>query len=1256
MTEQLGFSNNPITVYKYEPFSYTISNPYYPPLVPTTAVSTGIPPSLVVTTPSNVVFSSVSGYGGSTSSNESIVITAGSNVSSNTVSINPGRFRDVCGISMSNTVFTFYKNEPITPTAFNSSIALQTPLLTFPALPAGLSFTEISSTQFMLSGTPLAQLPARDYQIIGQGSNSDSGKIVTTTNSMTVNGERIQFNLSGSPIVSHMEIDTPISQRSLYATFPLATTGNLKYTWDPLPTGLYFGNFAGMSQASGFQPLDASYTLTLQGTPTLGAAKAFAAAGLSNYTVNVYALRLTSPNISNSTFYTFQFDPTVLFDDVSIPTYYANSALNPTQTYFSAKTYFGSDASISDIFSPDLRSDLSMTFVSEQARAYLTGTPLTASTATYTIRASNVLGVTRDLSVPITVLNSNVSFDYSVTPIPTDACYNFILSRPVSLLKPGYYSSNVQFKVTTLPSNIPITLTASGLAGTGIVISNISSNLFQLTGTPTTITPLTTVTVTASSLDGLATASTTIKLAVLNDRIKFEDVSALAFVQNREITPVQIVATTTLSDRPITGYSAANLPTGLSISPGGLITGTPLTSASGTATFTATTGYVSDVCSIPFAMIPDSMLFVANPNVYQYSPSANVVIDIDAFAYSGKVVSNYVFSNFTPSYGLSIDSSSGIITGTLPDGMPPDSLLPVSKDFNVKASAGTLTGNLTAHMTTTNAILNRSYTFEHFVGMSTLYIADTSNLNDWSTAFIYGGWFTDFQIKNTSIDSNTFLICDAGNSSASGSVVWHSSNGVDFTPNGFGTISDSYSAYKAVNVSNTPTWYIGGTSPGGNNLFVTLFKSVDDGITWNLHSTISNMSPRQGSVVGKYYSTKGVAFGYASNGYFMMGGGYSNVSSRLMARSIDGGTTWGNVANTLSTEVGNFSLDGPVWVATGSSDYSSGEAVNSFPNAAKTLNWSENQGRDWYAATGDFDLIGFEVAYASNTWLSSGLSRVSTSSIQTRLLCSTDGKTWSNVTLPTTFTTYPETHLPEISSIWFDGLKWNTMVKMDNPSLPDYTCLIYTHDLSSSLTSGWTVLDPAGAVPFMGNPDVTLSTFKQQYVRSGIPTTVTVSFDTLSASGPVFTSPSSSSFIENQYIAIQPIQLSATGVGQVYFFVTSADLPQGLEFSPTTNQISGIPVRLGNSTVPVYAKDNNGVRKLTLDFTVVLPRVIRTQSSASAYTSLVRQYTVVNAAQNARDNRVFPEVDRILGEFTAPYPPDVTTQKVNPNCFNPECK
>jgi hypothetical protein len=91
-----------------------------------------------------------------------------------------------------------------------------------------------------------------------------------------------------------------------------------------------------------------------------------------------------------------------------------------------------------------------------------------------------------------------------------------------------------------------------------------------------------------------------------------------------------------------------------------------------------------------------------------------------------------------------------------------------------------------------------------------------------------------------------------------------------------------------------------------------------------------------------------------------------------------------------------------------------------------------------------------------------------------------------------------------------------------------------------------------------------------------------------------------------------------------------------------TRTITGAAVRTGTQTFTVYAQ-NSGLTALVITLIVEVPRIIKQQSGAGAYTSLLRQYTTVNAAQNARDTRAFPTQVRGIGEFASPYPPDVIT-------------
>jgi hypothetical protein len=101
-------------------------------------------------------------------------------------------------------------------------------------------------------------------------------------------------------------------------------------------------------------------------------------------------------------------------------------------------------------------------------------------------------------------------------------------------------------------------------------------------------------------------------------------------------------------------------------------------------------------------------------------------------------------------------------------------------------------------------------------------------------------------------------------------------------------------------------------------------------------------------------------------------------------------------------------------------------------------------------------------------------------------------------------------------------------------------------------------------------------------------------------------------------------------------------------------EIEGTPVDFSDAfqSVALFASlpVADVVAAKILGIRVVSPFIQRPQISAGAYTSQVRQYTEVNAAQNARDNRVFPAAERNLGEFMAPDAPDVITQFIDPKC------
>lgn len=600
---------------------------------------------------------------------------------SNTVYMNPGRFFPPAA----NTAYVFYKNEPITPQTFSATISLQTPT-SAPTIPAGLSFTRTASNSFQLAGTPLVQSPSSNYKVIGRGL-TNPGQTVTVDINIRVAAERMLMDISGSSNVFSMQVNTPISNRVVTSRCPPYPNvgSNILYTWfPPLPAGLSFQNVSNVAVSSGYLAIDASSTLVLTGTPTEAAAQTIS----NGYQTTLYATRTTSPFISNAIPFTFSFGESVVFGSSNLTTLYTGASVSSSSSSnsFTAQTKFATvDSSITAIFSPDLRSDLSLNFVFAQQRAFLTGTPASAGVGTYTVTAVNGNAVSNSITASYTISNDQTFFDYTVTPA-IDTCYNFVDERPISNALSGYYPYPIDFSVYTL-SGCNVVFTSSGLP-TGVTLSNVTTNRVRLAGIPTVPTALTTATITATANGTGATNSTTIKTAVVSDSYTFNDVS-LSYIENVASTPVQISATT-IGGFPIIQYSSSNLPAGLNLSAAGLLTGAIQVGVDGSFSVDATTGYTTGSKVYDYAVVPDSILLTTPQSSYVVPAGANVSIPVTGIAYSGRTVSNYQFSNLPTTYGLSIDGTSGIISGTV-DPVPPTNVA-----FAVQGSVGSRVGTLDA--------------------------------------------------------------------------------------------------------------------------------------------------------------------------------------------------------------------------------------------------------------------------------------------------------------------------------------------------------------------------------------------------------------------------------------------------------------------------------------------------------------------------------------------------------------------------------
>ena len=1077
-----------ISLYKYEPFSYTITFPVVSSnIVTTTGTSSFISSFLTVTT-SNATFASASGFNASSSALEPLVITVDSNyVFSNNVTIGNGRFFP----PSSNQAFTFYQNEPVS-TTFGSNIQFTSAaslvnVYSSPALPSGLYFSNYDSYNFYLQGTPTAQYPSSNYLIIGQ--NLNTGKVVTVPLTFQVKGERITVDVSSYSAT--LDIGIPISSQYFTATFPTYGLYGFSFLWsNALPDGLYFTDNAGThlgSNVFSYTPSAPPFRIGIGGTPTINAASNYAAAGVSISNITVTARQTRGTNTLTAPIaITLPFAETVLFRNINVPTLYKN-AIIPYQTkIFDVATYFSNTTSPIGLIPTSIESG-TLTLSNYSSSNYsLVGTPVNVASNTYLFTATNNHGKTRTLSLAFPIIQDTVSFDYTVTP-SNEKSYSFILSRPLSNALTSYYPYPITFRATSSSGNA-ITYSASAISNYGLTLNRFGH---FLEGTPTRVNLAgQLITITASAANTNAINTTTLYGVFLDDALLTSNVPNISnLLQNSAMTPVQITGTT-LSGRPIINYFAASaLPTGLSISINGLISGTPTVSGSGTLSLSATTGYKTFSLSEPYNIAKDSIVFSTTTPYEVLYPGSNLIpINFTTLAYSGLPVFNYTFSNVAgPNYGLQIVSSSTsnvVIGGTLFSGQPPSQLLPDTPAlFRLTGTAGNFTDQSFATLTVNNPIISRSYIADN----PTSTISIPGNLYNY--AFLpYSDNSSNYRWKTINTASSAANIqysdiqfgFDIGSTLPLYYAVGNDSNSVSY---GSGKILYSYgtnwSISPIIGPNFTPVYSIVNI-PSYNNQWITagvflstayFFTSLDSQRIFKpIGNTIPLFYPRDDSnATDSYYLKNGIAFRTAKDNLgrdvLMIGGKYNGTFS--MKRSIDHCTTWSNVVGDFTKEVAYFSFDGPLWIATGSDGHETGTNINT--NPTKTIRFSVDYGQHWsyVTSTEAFNLNAYDILYSSNAgaYLSTGVSYDSfTGTFIAGLASSLDGVNWLSVN-NAPFTDTISSTTPLVPNIGIGPLDFDTntntwKVFVRTPyydGVNSNVCLtVFTHDISTDYTTNWT--------------------------------------------------------------------------------------------------------------------------------------------------------------------------------------------------------
>jgi hypothetical protein len=1258
-----------LTIYKYEPFSYVYTGVGRQSVVfvsATTAIRT-----LVNQVDSSVRFESFLGYTGIPSATESFVIrTSPGNVTYTiNVTINAGRF--ILPVE-TTPAYTFYVNESIA-TTYGSDITFQSPEtfeisipISVPALPPGLSFSAggaTSSQSWVLTGTPAIGSPTTSYTIYGRGSTNTSyviSKIIT----IGIGTERVTITASPSSNVS-LAVDTPINEVQITSQYPNTFAGNLRYTWGFLPDGLQFVDLSSNVVTTPFSPSDANSTMILTGTPTVTAAQTFRSLGSSNVITNIVATRLTTPNISATKPLSLTFGETVLFDAVTVPTLYRNDPIDASSIFFRANTYFPSGTGMDSIVATSLPAGLTLQHTPGDSNAYLTGTPTLVSSASYDITATNSNGNTRTISVPIAVEDDIIT----ISGPSNDACYNFVISRPLLSNLTGYYPSNIVYSATSSTGH-PLTLSITNLSNTGISV-DVSGATLTLGGIPDTIKGLTTAVFTASnSLTG-TDLSRNLNYEILTDDITITNpASKQTFFQNQAISPLQFAATT-LSGRPIVGWSSTNVPNGLSLSTTGLLTGTPTNGSGGDQTFNvaASTGYVSETNAISYVTIEDDVLItlpIGTANVGEQFSN----IAFEAVTYSGE--SNAVINLGiiepvqVPSITLSL--SNNTLSG---DFSTANCIVPYYS-MNLDVSLGNQSASQRFLINVNNANTQRHYyldvsltgdlipatapgVYAFPAGIAKIYATNgatyqpssfggvpdiTPITNDYRETFgnfiggsTYGAW-ADIAMSSTKV------ITVIGNMMYK--FADNASDWVGVSPLDISSIPGIVGGYLVEPTTGTIYTYPGPilttlASDGGSN-WVALGFGFQSNIVGGPPRSIARISSNDGQTWVDSDTVSGLPTvlqtqtpGVSDRLYYNNGRYFGTFQGQGIQTDVSTPTAWSNISVDLSDSLA-FAFNGDTGLRGG---------------VGGKLYKTTNNGTTWTSTPGFLSTATIQdIANNGNYWTVVTTDTTNGGGIYV----SSDGTTFSR-----SFPLVLDTNV-QFTTAEFDGATFNTFTYSTQYAGQK----VYT-------SRSFSQLYPSNAIPgsFFSDPFIFQSNIPNGYPKRAFtkcidngPVTATIG---ISANNSLvsFIEPLSNDYTFLQYTGANiRFEATSTPSGFIYYYATN--LPQGLQrvLDPSGIHVdlSGILTRYDSSyrQTIVYARApsaSNAVAAFPFTTRVLSPFVLKQQNAASGYTAFLRDYVNINAAQSGRDSVALPVQERPIGEFTSPGVNDVVTQTVDPKCF-----
>ena len=633
--------------FKYEPFSYTFTGGTGFTVSGTLTGYCVVANESVVFRQTTIGFQTTSAIGG-----ETLTVTSSAGTLSFTITINGGRFIVTPPISS----ILLYQNEPISNTltllgyssysniTFTAQTILCNTTYTVPTLPSTLltlTNPSLDGSNFVLAGRCSILSANSNYLIIG--SNSTNNFSVTKEFGIQVTNERLVMVPSTTNYA--LTLDTAISPAPSFVVFkPITAVAPVAFSSTNLPPGLSLSSNAD--------------TVSIVGTPSYPS-------GITSYTTVIRASALGLTLLTTTSSISFTYTPSLLF---TLPTsgnltFYSNV---PTQVQCTA-VVFPTPAEVT-YSSITLPSGFSLS-----SNGLLSGT-LMSTPSPITIIANS--GLLTPVNKVLTITVSNVPISSTITPSSTlnyivgqtlsnttivfsSAAYgssNFISSVTSNGFPPGIILSSVSNNSVQLSgSAVAQTITRTGsISGTTLTLTSsaslaIGTNITGInvetgtvirsgSGTTYTVSPSQTVsagtvftafpttisgnlTIIANTIHG-ASSTVVIPYTFTSDSITFSTLTPIPFswVQNKAIDPIQFFATTSSGTSIVYFYGDTTLPSGMYITPGGTLQGTPsVTTNSAVVSLTgvyATNGFSSvSPLNFTYKVISDAILMTSSTPV-----------------------------------------------------------------------------------------------------------------------------------------------------------------------------------------------------------------------------------------------------------------------------------------------------------------------------------------------------------------------------------------------------------------------------------------------------------------------------------------------------------------------------------------------------------------------------------------------------------------------------------------------------------------